>query len=154
MKFFTKKRRADGVEIAHYHGEDRNTTCITETTSNSEGSFTRANYHSVKVSGDKVEETHQRGASVLAINKDYTHKGARLNIEFTMDYPYDEFMVFEMPVSCLKCPVGFQHDGKCGRNVPFKEEDYIQRPATCKLKKVNFEDIRRHFEISAKLYFS
>lgn len=153
MKFFTKKRRADGVEIAHYHGEDVNTTCVAETTSNSEGSYTRANYHSVKVTEGIIDETHQNGGSVLAISKDYTDNGARLNVEFTMTYPYDEFTVFEMPVSCVKCPVGFQKGCNCGRNVPFKEEDYTQRPATCKLKKVDFEEVKQHFETSLKLYF-
>jgi hypothetical protein len=127
---------------------------VAETTSNSEGSFTRANYHSVKVSGDKVKETHKKGTSVFTINRGYADRGPRLDVTFSITYPYDKFMVFEMPVSCLKCPVGFQKGCDCGRNVPFKEEDYTQRPATCKLKKVDFEEVKQHFETSLKLYFS
>lgn len=46
---------------------------------------------------------------------------------------YEDLVVFEFPPCCAGCPVGFMQHG-CGRNVPFKDEDYRQRPSTCKLK--------------------
>ena len=99
----------------------------------------------------KDENVISDGGSTLSICKDYTDNGARINIAFTMTYPYDEFTVFEMPVSCSKCPVGFHKD--CGRNIPFNNEDYIKRPVTCKLKKVDLGDIKRVFETNIELCF-
>ena len=46
---------------------------------------------------------------------------------------YEDLTVFEFPKCCTSCPVGFMKYG-CGRNVPFKDEDYERRPDTCKLK--------------------
>lgn len=136
MKFFTKKKRSDGVEIAHYHGKGSCNTSNSHTT-------TGICENIIEVSGDTVKEIHKKGSSVLTIDKTYTDYGPALGISFNITLPYDEFTVFEMPVSCLKCPVGFQKDVKCGRNVPFKEEDYTRRPETCKLKESNNEELKR-----------
>jgi hypothetical protein len=46
---------------------------------------------------------------------------------------YEDLQCFEFPKSCTSCPVGFQSHN-CGRNVPYKEEDYYSRPKTCNLK--------------------
>ena len=54
-----------------------------------------------------------------------------MNVQLT----YDKLEVFEFPASCDRCPCGFSVHNDCGRNVPFKEEDYQKRPATCKLSK-------------------
>lgn len=46
---------------------------------------------------------------------------------------YDSLECFEFPKNCINCPIGYsKHD--CGRNIPFKDEDYNCRPNTCKLK--------------------
>jgi hypothetical protein len=153
MKFFSKKRRADGVEIARYHGEGFCNTSEAETYSNVKGDFSKASYNAVEVTENKVKETVKTGTSVFTINSNYTDRGPKLDINLSITYPYNEFTVFELPASCSKCPVGFQKGAKCGRNVPFTGEDYKRRAATCKLKKVNFEEIKNIMEVYTKRYF-
>lgn len=46
--------------------------------------------------------------------------------------PTYEHVVGRMPSGCMTCPVGLQRN--CGRNVPWKEEDYYKRPKTCRLR--------------------
>lgn len=60
-----------------------------------------------------------------------------MNVQLT----YDKLEVFEFPASCDRCPCGFSTHNDCGRNVPFKEEDYQKRPATCKLKQITLADL-------------
>lgn len=60
-----------------------------------------------------------------------------MNVQLT----YDKLEVFEFPASCDRCPCGFSVHNDCGRNVPFKEEDYQKRPATCKLKQITLTDL-------------
>lgn len=55
--------------------------------------------------------------------------------------PYGSLLCFEYPKSCTACPSGWCSSGICGRNVPFKDEDYIRRPSTCKLRKINLLDL-------------
>ena len=54
---------------------------------------------------------------------------------------YEDLRVFELPACCSKCPVSFSTKAKCGRNIPFKEEDYERRPKTCKLEKITLADL-------------
>ena len=69
-----------------------------------------------------------------------------------MTYPYDKYTVFEYPQSCSSCPVGFMKGGKCGRNIPFTDVDYKQRPSTCKLKKLDHQEIQRIIDQAIKFY--
>ena len=116
MRFFTKKRRADGVEIAHYHGEGFSNTA--ETYSNAKGYVNADSFEVPKVEGNKVNKDSD-STSVFTIDKSYTDRGAKLDISFSITYPYDKYIVFEFPQSCSACPVGFSSNGECGRNVPF-----------------------------------
>lgn len=67
----------------------------------------------------------------------YTNTGQKLSIE--VELPYKSFECFTLPENCLHCPNGYMHG--CGRNSPFKPEDYEKRPDTCKLKLVNIEEL-------------
>lgn len=149
MRFFTKKRRADGVEIAHYHGEGFSNTA--ETYSNAEGYVNADSFEVPKVEGNKVNKDND-STSVFTIDKSYTDHGAKLDISFNITYPFDKYTVFEFPQSCSACPVGFMEGGNCGRNVPFTSIDYKQRPLTCKLKKANYEDIKNIIERNVKFF--
>lgn len=71
----------------------------------------------------------------------YSKDGAEIFIRCKLDY--EHLKCFEFPESCSGCPVGFSTHNKCGRNVPWKPEDYHKRPDTCKLKKVTMKDILR-----------
>lgn len=53
----------------------------------------------------------------------------------TIDIPFYEFAIESLPTSCMDCPIGYQNipNNPCGRNIPFKGEDYSRRPPTCKL---------------------
>ena len=151
MKFFTKKRRADGVEIAHYHGEGFCNT--SQTYSSSEGFASEDAFQLPKVEVYRAKND-TKGSSVFLIDKSYIHRGAKLDISFSITYPYDELTVFEFPKNCAECPIGFQSHGECGRNVPFTGEDYKQRPATCKLKKANYDDVKRIIKHNVNHYFT
>lgn len=72
-------------------------------------------------------------------NVEYNYVGPCLTISTTIQLKYEDYEIFELPTSCIRCPVGF-YSTSCGRNVPFKTEDYRSRPETCKLKKVNIEE--------------
>lgn len=61
----------------------------------------------------------------------FNDEGQELTVKIQLRY--EDLEVFELPESCSKCPVGFQKHN-CGRKVPFDNESYIRRPATCKLK--------------------
>lgn len=64
--------------------------------------------------------------------------GPKITLEIQMCY--EDFETLKLPDNCTKCSVGYMKNG-CGRNVPFKEEDYVKRPKSCKLKEVTFEEI-------------
>lgn len=151
MKFFTKKRRADGVEMSHYHGEGFFNTCESKTYCRAEGYATADTFEVPVVEGNKVKNDDD-GISVFTIDKSYTDRGATLDISFSITYPYDKYMVFEFPQSCSACPIGFSNNGECGRNIPFTDDDYKQRPATCKLKKASYKDIKNIIEHNVKFF--
>ena len=70
--------------------------------------------------------------------------GSTINISITI--PYNQFKTFSLPSSCDKCPAGYctkekETDEGCGRNVPWTDIDYKDRPKTCKLSKANILDI-------------
>lgn len=62
---------------------------------------------------------------------------------------YEDLEVVEYPESCVKCPVGFQNKN-CGRNFPFALEDYERRPATCRLRKVEFDGKNKLLQSSSQ----
>lgn len=68
------------------------------------------------------------GASVK-----YTLTGQKLSID--IELPYNSLECITLPENCYKCPNGYMHD--CGRNSPFKPEDSVKRPDTCKLKQID-----------------
>lgn len=70
----------------------------------------------------------------------YDDNGAYLKVE--VHIPYSDFKTFELPKSCISCPVGFMDHG-CGRNVPFEDEDFTKRPVTCKLEQISIEEIMK-----------
>lgn len=69
----------------------------------------------------------------MAIKKVIEHNdiGQKITVEIQLEY--GDLIVNRLPKSCSACPVGFSRHAKCGRNVPFNEEDYRIRPKTCKL---------------------
>lgn len=69
----------------------------------------------------------------------YDNNGIEIFIRCKLDYKH--LKCFEYPKSCVNCPVGFATNNKCGRNIPFRSEDYYKRPETCKLKKITMKDI-------------
>lgn len=78
--------------------------------------------------------------SDVEINRGYDNNGAFLKIE--VHVPYSELETFKLPKSCASCPCGFI-DYRCGRNVPFTDEDNEKRPITCKLEQIFIEDIMK-----------
>lgn len=82
------------------------------------------------------------------LSKGYDNEGAYLKLEVRL--PFSSLKTFEFPRCCSSCPVGYM-DHHCGRNVPFKDEDYEKRPDTCKLELVTIQDylndIRREQEV-------
>jgi hypothetical protein len=62
---------------------------------------------------------------------EYTNSGQKLTISITV--PYESHQCMTSPGSCASCPCGYQQ-GNCGRNIPFEDEDYKNRPDKCKLK--------------------
>ena len=57
----------------------------------------------------------------------------------SISIPYSEKKCIKIPENCLSCPNGYMND--CGRNIPFKTEDYEHRPSTCKLEQVDIRAI-------------
>lgn len=76
--------------------------------------------------------------SDINVRSGYDNNGAFLKLE--VHIPYSDLKTFRFPKSCTKCPVGFMDHG-CGRNVPFEDEDFTKRPATCKLEQIFIADI-------------
>lgn len=76
----------------------------------------------------------------MKINKNVSYNDIGQSVTITIQTNYDDLQVIEFPESCYSCPVGFQND-KCGRNYPYKPEDSRKRPDTCKLQKVNLDDL-------------
>lgn len=62
-------------------------------------------------------------------------------IRIRKDYeiPLTEFVTDVLPDSCASCPVGFQSipNHPCGRNVPYKPEDWKSRPRSCRLMTID-----------------
>ena len=83
-------------------------------------------------------------------NIEYNYVGPCLTISITTQLKYEDYETFELPTSCIECPVGFCNT-KCGRNVPFKAEDYHSRPQSCKLKKISAEEVTERFLKELKL---
>ncbi|MBO5388622.1 MAG: hypothetical protein J6A59_10860 [Lachnospiraceae bacterium] len=67
----------------------------------------------------------------------YTDTGQKLDI--SIELPYNSLTCIKLPEHCMKCPNGYSND--CGRNIPFKPEDYVKRPNTCKLKEVDIREL-------------
>lgn len=74
----------------------------------------------------------------ININYGYDNNGAFL--KFEAHIPYKDLKTFTFPKSCASCPCGYM-DYRCGRNIPFADEDYENRPVTCKLEQISIEDI-------------
>lgn len=68
----------------------------------------------------------------------YDNSGAFLKLEAHI--PFSELKTFKLPNKCTGCPCGFMKYG-CGRNSPFRGEDYDKRPETCKLEQITVKDI-------------
>ena len=77
----------------------------------------------------------------MKIEKNVVFNEAGQKLTMNVQLTYDKLEVFEFPASCDRCPCGFSVHNDCGRNVPFKEEDYQKRPATCKLKQITLADL-------------
>lgn len=75
----------------------------------------------------------------MAAELSYTYTGQKLSIE--IELPYESLKCMKLPENCMQCPNGYMHN--CGRNVPFKSEDYIKRPDTCRLKEIPIEELIR-----------
>jgi len=93
--------------------------------------------------GYKYFEPKDKGFSTLSYKNEYTDKGPKFKLTFEIELPYESYIVLEYPTSCSSCPVGFMNSGECGRNAPFTDEDYKQRPSTCKLKRITPEEIQQ-----------
>lgn len=73
----------------------------------------------------------------MKIEKDIRYNDIGQEMTIKIQLRYEDLEVFEFPESCYNCPCAFSILTNCGRNVPFKKEDYMKRPKTCKLKKVD-----------------
>lgn len=63
----------------------------------------------------------------------------RITITKSYTFKLTDFVIDELPRSCQQCPVGYMScpGHPCGRNVPWTDIDYKQRPATCKLRTID-----------------
>lgn len=72
------------------------------------------------------------------IAKEFYPDGREGMVRITKSYtfPLSDLVIDELPKSCYQCPVGYMTcpDHPCGRNVPWTDIDYQQRPPTCKLR--------------------
>ena len=66
----------------------------------------------------------------------YNNEGQEITI--TLQTHYKDLECFKFPESCVKCPVGFSANSiQCGRNPSLTKEDFVRRPNTCRLKKID-----------------
>lgn len=68
--------------------------------------------------------------------------GQKVTLNLELILPYKDGQCVVLPQCCSKCPFGFQKEG-CGRAIPFNEDSYIKRPASCYLEQVTIEEILR-----------
>jgi len=63
-------------------------------------------------------------------------KSDMVRITKSYTFPLSDMVIDELPRSCEQCPVGYMScpENPCGRNIPWTDIDYKQRPASCKLK--------------------
>lgn len=77
----------------------------------------------------------------MSINQSIEFNKIGPELTLSIQLKYEDLEVFEYPESCTKCVIGFSSKADCGRNVPFQQSDWVQRPKTCKLRKVSLLDL-------------